>query len=208
MRMYHTSPDEIKKVHEKGRFGPGLFFATKPYQMGEGERIIYGLESNEDEIMDAGDLENLEPEEYKKIQHIIKDIMNSIGVDEEQALSLLSESDSLNDLFNRLEDFVNYHDEEDDDESIRKKMTHKHLSKQDIGELDWDMQGNALRASNILGKKGVKLRDEQGESYLMNLMGEENKLKRLEGEEAFRRFENYEEDEEDETSPYNLKFKH
>lgn len=209
MRIAHTSPHPINKIHNQGRFGPGLFFANQPYFMTQDEGHIYGLDIPEEEIIDASDLESLDDEDYKKIKHIVKDIMNSLGVSEEKALSLLSESDNLHDLHSRLEDYVNYYDEDEDDEDyIQKKQQYQNLSKHDLAETSWDIQSQALKAANILGKRGIKLLDEQGSSFLINMVGMEHKLKHL-SDDKWNSYERYEdEEEEQEKAPHNLKFKY
>ncbi len=181
-KLYHTSPEEIGKIHPHGRFGPGLFFADQPYYMSEASNNLYGLDIDEEELIDANEFSNLSPEEYRKIQHIVKDIQNVLHLDEETALDLLSENKDIFGLFSELEDSINSYDEEDeeDKEKInRMKNSHRKLSKSDLGELSWDLQRKGLRAASFLNKKGVGLRDEQGKSYLINLMNNEHRLKKI-----------------------------
>ena len=178
--LYHTSPVEIKKIHHKGRYGPGLFFSDRPYYMTQSENPhLYGYEPEEGEIIDPNDFNNLDPENYKKIKHIVKDISNRMGVDEESALSFLSQNKDPHSFYNELESHIENSMDDEDEEIPFKKQLYKHLSKFDLGELSWDLQAEALKAANILGKKGVKTPDETGISYLINLFGNESKLKKI-----------------------------
>ncbi len=180
MPLYHTSPEEIKKIHGNGRFRPGLFFSSEPYYMSQKQDThLYEYEPEDDEIIDASSFPYLEQDEYKKIQHIVKDAMNHMGVDEETALEFISQNKNPESFYNDLENEINSMDEEDESYP-KKKQVYNAWSKKDLGELGWDLQREALKAANFLGKKGVALPDETGISYLINLIGNEHKLKKHE----------------------------
>lgn len=215
LRLFHTSPEEIKKIHSQGRFGPGLFFADSPYvTTAASNPKVYGHEVDEDEIINASDFEYLEPEDYKKIKHLVKNIMNYTDLDEEDSLALLSGSNDIHSMFRELQDYLYYNEEDDEDEDEyeeyqQKKRMKENLESIDMAEFDWDLQRDALLAANILNKRGVGLRDEQGPSWLINMMDRENQLKHIKDKESRMRFEAFEDEEENpERSPHNLKFKY
>jgi hypothetical protein len=193
MKIFHTSPDEINKIHDQGRFGPGLFFSGRPYYMSNESNHVYGLDIPEEEILNVNELNNLENDERSKILHIIKDMTNKYGIDEETAFGILSENIDICDYFSSLENYLNSDDDDDinTEEHKNKKHIFNQLKRLDLGEESYNHQTESLKAANILGKKGVRLRDEQGVSYLINMLGKENQMKKLDN---WRDFEREEED--------------
>ena len=70
MKLYHTSPYEIKKINESGVFGDCLFFATERYVMTEAKTIFtYSIEINDDETIHVSDL--FDEEEIKRIADVL-----------------------------------------------------------------------------------------------------------------------------------------
>jgi len=144
--LYHTSPQEIKELHDEGRFGKGIFFSDRPYYMTQAENpSTYNLNINEDELVDASHFPY--HEDFEKLKPIIKKIMKKFGVSEEQAWDLLSENTDIYDLQDEINGF----------------------SYEDAGEYAWDLQRLAGEAADLLGYKGVNLKDETGISSLINI---------------------------------------
>ncbi len=182
--LFHTSPDLIEKIHDDGRFGSSLFFSDKPYYMSQASKNLYKMKADKDKILDINDLRNLNEKEHEKIKPILEKIIETLQVDEDIALDLLSEKKDLNSFFSKLEDYINYdYDEDDSEDKEEKKRLYDFLSKQDLGELQWDMQGLSLMAANALGYEGAELTDEQGTSYLINMKGREKELRLMKNEE-------------------------
>jgi hypothetical protein len=143
---FHTSTEGIKEPNEEGRFGKGIFFSNQPYYMAHSENpSLYSLDINEDDVIDASSF--FYRDDYKKLDPIVKKIMKQFGVDEDTAQNLLSGHSSLYDLADDIENF-------------------DYL---EAGEGEWDLQKYAGEAAELLGFKGVNLRDETGTSTLMNI---------------------------------------
>jgi hypothetical protein len=142
MTIYHTSPEEIKKPHDQGRFGEGLFFSNEPYFMTQSDDPwTYEMEEDEDDIIPASSF--FYRDDSRKLDPILDKIEKQFKVDFETAQGLL-------------------------DGSINLHKIETNISPEDIGEFDYDLQKYAGEAAKLLGFKGVELRDEQGSSYLMN----------------------------------------
>jgi len=203
-RLIHTSPEKIEQIHDKGLFGSGLFFSHKPYYMGsESGSSMYGHEVDDSDIIGANDFSYLEQEDYKKIRPIVQEIMDLLEVDEGMALDLLSENENATSLLSSLEDeqyqrSIQDEDEDEDEEKEweDKKQLLKKLKTLDLGDFEWDIQKKALQAANLLGKRGVELRDEQGASYLINMLGRERQLRPL-NDDSYQSFLSYEDEDED-----------
>lgn len=153
MRLYHTSPEEIDEPHEKGSFGSGIFFASEPYYMTHSlSPQLYALDDlDEDDVIDASSF--FYHEDYHKLDDLVKKIMEKLGVDEQTAQDLLDESANLYDIV------------EDPDDST--------------AENSWWLQKMALEAAKKLGKKGVRLTDEQGSAWLLDIMHYFDKMKNI-----------------------------
>ncbi len=179
-KLYHTSPEEIKDIHDQGMYGSQLFFADKPYTMTQHENpLTYELEHDEDEFLDVNRIPYLDIEEIEKINPIIEKIKSLTGVDDEEAMNLLSERYGLDSFYHQLEEYVNFYEDQDqnEEEKARKKELYKKLSKKDLGDISWTIQKFAGMAAKALGFKGAKLTDEQGTSYLIDMKGREKELK-------------------------------
>ncbi len=153
--LYHTSPNAIEKPGE-GRFGKGVFFASEPYTMTASENpSTYHLNMDEDELIDASSF--FYREDSNKLESLVKKIMKKFGVDEETAQALLSGHKDVYDLADEIPDF----------------------SYEDAAEHSWDLQKMAGEAAEILGYKGVNLKDEQGTSSLINIHKVFDKMRKL-----------------------------
>lgn len=86
---FHTSPSEINSISKNGRFGDVLFFSTnKPYSMGKVKKT-YGMEFDENNIIDVSDLED---------ESSVKKISNIFGLSEEEALDALQGKVNMYDI--------------------------------------------------------------------------------------------------------------
>jgi hypothetical protein len=143
---YHTSPEEIKEPHEKGRFGKSIFFSSEPYYMTQKENSnLYSMDIPENDVIDASSF--FYRDDYKKLDPIVKKLMKKFKIDEEAAQDLLSGHSSIYDLADEIENF----------------------DYENAAEDDWDIQKLAGEAAELLGFKGVNLKDETGISTLMNI---------------------------------------
>lgn len=190
-KLYHTSPSEIDQINDQGRFGSSLFFSYEPYFMTTSDNpITYELETEEEDedkdYLDVNEIPYLDDEKQKKLKPILNKIKNMTGLDDEEALDLLSERTDIYSLYGQLENYVNYYHENDNsDEDEKKKNFEKfqNLQDEDLGELSWDIQKLAGKAAKALGYKGAKLFDEQGVSYLIDMLGREKELKKSSNED-------------------------
>ena len=90
MKLYHTSPDEIKKIEKYGFFDDMLFFAVDPYEMSVGKTLLYSIDIEEDKILTISQL--FYDHFSEEIQEIIDHVMRMLGCDEETAMDLLDDS--------------------------------------------------------------------------------------------------------------------
>ncbi len=186
-KLYHTSPEEIREIHDEGLFGSQLFFASEPYYMVNdiNKASIYEIDADEDDFLDVNRIPYIDMEEYEKIQPIIEDIKKLTGVDDEEAVNLLSERYDISSFYNDLEDYVTFYEDQDqnEEEKSRKKELYKKLSKKDLGDISWAIQKFAGMAAKALGYKGAQLTDEQGTSYLIDMKGREKELRKSTGKD-------------------------
>ena len=150
MRLYHTSPNEISKINEAGRFGSFLFFSGHVYAMAAGDFVTYSLDIDEDEIIEASQL--FYHEDAEKLRALVAELAALMDIDESTAEALIEESQSVYDL-----DGINM---------------------EDAADLSWDVQHFTARAARVLGFRGVAVSDEQGTAYLIDMLGRENELVR------------------------------
>lgn len=80
--VIHTSPEKIVNIHNMGLFDDCLFFSGSEYAMG-GVAAVYELDLEEDKIISDYDLYD---------EDVITDIVNYVGVDRDEAESLLDGS--------------------------------------------------------------------------------------------------------------------
>ena len=64
----------------------------------------------------------------------------------------------------------------------RKLSLYEKLKDKDLGDIGWAIQNIAGKVAKSLGYKGAKLFDEQGTSYLVDMLGREKDLKKIENE--------------------------
>ena len=95
MKLFHTSPTEIKDINNYGMFGECLCFSADVYQMSACEVLTYSIEVDEDEIIKANSF--FYREDYELLNEIITEIMELAECDEEQAQEYLSQNDNHGD---------------------------------------------------------------------------------------------------------------
>lgn len=86
MKIYHTSPTEIKEINSYGIACDCLFFSANIYTMtASAEYVVYSLEINEDKMIKVSDLYD---------EEFVNEIAEEFGVDVEVAEGLLDGSES------------------------------------------------------------------------------------------------------------------
>ncbi|WP_322997971.1 hypothetical protein [Castellaniella sp.] len=150
MQLFHTSPTEISKITEAGRFGSFLFFSSHVYTMTAGEALVYSLDIDEDSIIDAGRL--FYHEDAEKLRPLVAELAARMDIDEATAEALIEESQQVHDLDG--------------------------IDMEDAADLSWDVQHFTARAAALLDFRGVAVSDEQGTAYLIDMLGRENEMVR------------------------------
>lgn len=145
MDLFHTSPAEIKNI-TTGRFGEFLFFSSREYVMCAGNHVTYKLEVADDEIIAAGSI--FFHEDAGKLEELVAELSDQLGVDADVAEALIEESKSVHDL----------------DE----------IEAEDAADLSWEVQRFTAHAAKILGFRGVAVADEQGTAYMIDMQGRES----------------------------------
>ena len=149
MELFHTSPAKINKINGNGRFGEFLFFAPDVYVMTAGEFLTYRLELDDDGIIDAGSIFYQYNAEI--LAPLVAKIAQRYGVDDDVAESLLDESKNI---FN----------------------VECNVEPEDLADASWDIQKTTAQAAKLLGFRGVKVSDEQGSAYMIDMAGRESEL--------------------------------
>ncbi len=176
--IYHTSPEEINKIDKNGRFGSNLFFSNKPYFMTQSENpITYKKKINKNKLIKASDFSY---QDYDKLKPYIEKIMQQTGLNEEDALDLLSEKFDIHGHLNKLQDTLEFNQFLDNEDRGSMLDSFNKLNKKDLGEYSWDLQHMAAELAKSLGYEGVELEDEQGIAYLIDMLGKEGLLEKHE----------------------------
>jgi len=95
MKLFHTSPKKITKINSRGMFGESLCFSSSVYSMSVGEVIVYSLEIDESEVIEAQRFFYYDDSE--KLNDIISQIMDVCEVEEEEAKSFLENKSNPDD---------------------------------------------------------------------------------------------------------------
>lgn len=86
MKLIHTSPNKIEKINNSGLFGDCLFFSVDEYIMTASRTVyVYSIEIDDEKIADVSELYD---------EEIIKDIMDTLDVDEDVAANMLDGTDT------------------------------------------------------------------------------------------------------------------
>lgn len=149
MQLIHTSPAPIDRITRDGRFGEFLFFSSNEYSMSNNEYIAYALEVDENDLIDASQL--FYHPECAKLDTLVARVARRFGVDTDTAESLLDESALIQNI-------------------------ESNVGAEDAGEAAWDIQRETARAAKLLGFRGVAVTDENGTSYMIDVLGREAEL--------------------------------
>lgn len=147
--LYHTSPSPIAKITNNGTFGSFLCFAASPYFMTASQGAVVYS-------IDVADDEIIDArslfyhEQAAKLKDIVDEVADRVGCDIAMARNLIDESDHL----------CNHCDMWDP-------------------EVDFDIQHASAKAARILGYRGVRLTDEQGGLWLIDMTGREAEFKKM-----------------------------
>lgn len=148
MELFHTSAEKIKAISDAGRFGEFLFFSTGVYVMTAGDFVTYAIEIDEAEIIDAGSL--FYHEGAAKLDALVQRVVRRFGVDEDTAEELISGRIAAHEIDS--------------------------IDADDLADAEWDIQHAAAQAAKILGFRGVRVQDEQGSAYMIDMLGRESDL--------------------------------
>jgi hypothetical protein len=152
MQLTHTSPVEITRIHDHGRFGEFLFFALHEYVMTAGIHLTYTIEIDDSAIIRAEEL--FYHEDVEKLSGLVAEVAARFDIDEDTAEVLIEESQLLCDI-------------------------ESNVDAEDLADADWDVQLYTARAAKLLGYRGVAVKDEQGVAYLIDMLGHEAELVRM-----------------------------
>ena len=151
MELFHTSPTKITEINSRGRFGSFLFFSGEAYCMGPWSVITYKLEIDEDQIISARRL--FWHEDAEKLAGLVEDLATRLGCDADTAEALIEETTSIYDVADDLG-----------------------IDAEDLADISWDIQHISAKAACLLGFRGVAVSDEQGASFMINMIGHEAEL--------------------------------
>ena len=149
MQLTHTSPVEITSINTSGRFGEFLFFAHDEYVMTAGSYITYAIDLDDAAVIEASAL--FYHENAEKLSALVAEVAARFDIEEDAAEALIEESASIYDIDSNVEP-------------------------EDMADASWDIQHYTARAAKLLGFRGVAVSDEQGVSYLVDMLGHESEL--------------------------------
>lgn len=150
MKLFHTSPTEIKQINTSGRFGEFLFFSAGVYVMTAIDApVVYSLELDDADVIKADRL--FWHEDASKLKGLVVELADRLSVEADDAEALIEESKSLYDM--------------DLD-----------LDADELADADWDIQHFTARAAKILGFRAVQVEDEQGAAWMVDMLGHESEL--------------------------------
>lgn len=148
MELFHTSPAKIDKITTSGRFGEFLFFANDVYSMTAASPVVYRLDLADDEVIEAGRL--FWHDDAERLQPLVVELAQRLGVSEEDAEALIEESKSAHDIDS--------------------------IEPEDAADASWDVQMFTARAAKALGFRAVQVQDEQGSAWMVDMLGREEEL--------------------------------
>lgn len=148
MELFHTSPSRIEKINSNGRFGEFLFFSGNIYAMTAGTPVVYSLDLDSADVIEAGQL--FYHEDAAKLEGLVSELAARLDVSEEDAEALIEESKSVYDLNN--------------------------IEAEDAADVSWDVQLFTARAAKLLGFRAVSVHDEQGAAWMVDMLGRETEL--------------------------------
>ncbi len=148
MELFHTSPEKIEAINNNGRFGAFLFFSSKVYVMTAGKFVTYSIEIDDEQIIDDGRL--FFHEDAAKLEPLVAELATLLDVSEDDAEALIEGSKSVYDIGS--------------------------IEADDAADASWDVQHFTARAAKLLGYRGVQVTDEQGATYMIDMLGYEHEL--------------------------------
>lgn len=151
MELFHTSPESISKINRSGLFDSFLCFSSDVYVMTAGDYVVYGIDQDESQIIEAGSMFYQEGS-YETLLPIVMKVMKRFGVTEEEAIELLDETSSVYDI----EGLAERHE----------------ISSEDL----WWRQLQTAICAKMLGYQGCLMTDEQGGVYFIDMFGRESEL--------------------------------
>jgi hypothetical protein len=150
MELFHTSPSTIEKINATGLYGEFLFFSGRVYTMtAVAAPITYAINIDDSKIIDASNI--FCDEKAEILSSLVKKLAERYGVDEDTAESLIDESANIYDI-------------------------DCNVDAEDLADASWDIQKFTANAAKMLGYRGVKVTDEQGDAYMIDMLGHENEL--------------------------------
>ena len=149
MKLFHTSPAKIEKINNRGRFGEFLFFSPGMYAMTAGDFVSYELELDNDVIIEASAI--FYQDNADLLSPLVAEIASRYDVDTETAEKLIDESESI-------------------------FSVECNVESEDMADASWDIQSATARAAKLMGYRGVKVTDEQGSAYMIDMMGHEAEM--------------------------------
>lgn len=141
MELFHTSPSKIEKIDKHGRFGEFLFFSTNVYVTTARGYVVYSLDLDEDDVIEARSL--FYHEDAEKLDGLVAEFCERFDVDADTAEEIIAEREQL--------------DSCDCDDQL-------------------DVQHFTARAAKILGFRAVRVTDEQGSAYMVDMLGRDGEL--------------------------------
>ena len=149
MKLFHTSPAAITEINAYGRFGEFLFFSDDVYVTTAGEHVVYGINLEDSDIIEASQL--FYHEDVDKLTGLVEKVMGIVGCDEDTAEELIAQREDVHSI--------------DCD-----------IEPEDLADASWDIQAITAQAAKLLGFRGVEVQDEQGTAYMISMAGRENEM--------------------------------
>lgn len=148
MKLFHTSSCKIEEITSDGRFGEFLFFSSRVYVMTAANPVVYTIELDESEIIEASQL--FYHDDAEKLIDLVSELAERLNISEDDAEALIEESKSVYDIDS--------------------------IDPEDAADASWDVQMFTARAAKTLGFRAVKVQDEQGAAWMVDMLGRESEL--------------------------------
>lgn len=148
MELFHTSPQQITAITKSGRFGEFLFFSAHVYAMTAADVVTYKIELSDSEVIEVGQL--FYHDDAAKLDGLVAELAGRLNIDADEAEALIEESKSVYDIDS--------------------------IEAEDAADASWDVQLFTARAAKALGFRAVRVQDEQGAAYMIDMLGRESEL--------------------------------
>ena len=150
MKLFHTSPKEIKKIDQFGNFEDCLFFSARVYQMAIGEVITYSIDAENMDFIEAWKLSDDEI-----AAEIAKKIASRTFEDQD---------------FELAEELL------DTSKNLWKVGFDLGLDSEEKKKINWFIQAKRGQCAKKMGFDGCLDEDEQGAVYIIPMLGRESIL--------------------------------